>query len=631
MKRAKILISIFAAAAAAVSLQGKEMADSLFSDGRPVTLRRLQAVTDSLIHNYRFAEATRIFEDAKSGADSLTSVLIDEAMVQAQNGNSMKDFCSSPVAVARKRFSLEDFFLYYPLPDRSWRKTPNQLDSSAHEPFAKATYIPDGTESIYWSAKDQDGIRNIYRTEYQDSIWSVPELINEQTTTSSDEIYPMLSPDGKQLFFASKGLYGMGGYDLYVSTWDESLKDWGVPVNMGFPYSSPYDDFLFINTDDGKYSMFASNRACSTDSVDVYVLEFDSMPVRKAVGSPEELERLCRLDPDEGHGGIGGSPAASNGMQDNADMHRYSEKLLQVRSLRDSIYKYSTDLDRDRSWLTEVSGDEKSRLAASIISKEALLPELKDSLTQASRELQKIELEFLQSGIVIDPEKLQQEADREIVGDSAGYTFSRRSMGAPVTLDMKKPEPTFDYTFQVLKEGRFAEDNTLPSGLIYQIQLFSMSNKATVKQIKGLSPVFERRSPAGKNIYSVGLFHSYKDVLSNLNKVKRVGFRSAIIVAFLDGKPITVQKARALEKTTHELFQIRIFPNDGASLNEAEITAIKAVTDADMVRTADGGIVSFLIGPYEDRAEAGSVTAALKTAGITNIRMESAGMSEIKE
>lgn len=631
MNRAKIIISIFSAIAAAVPSQGMETADSLYAGTKHVNMQRLKSVTDSLIHNYRFADATLAFERAKDGADSITALLIDEAMVQAQNGNSMKDFCSSPVAVARERFPLKDFFLYFPLPDKSWRSVPNQLDSSAREQFVSATYIPDGTDEIYWSAKDSDGIRNIWRTEYQDSLWSAPELINEQITTSSDEIYPMLSSDGKQLFFASKGLYGMGGYDLYVSNWDENLKDWGIPVNMGFPYSSPYDDFLYINTSDGRYSMFASNRACSADSVDIYVLEFDSMPVRKAISSPEELEKLCRLDPADDPGRLGGSPASSDDIQDNADMHRYSEKLLRVRSLRDSIYKYSTDLDKDRSWLTEVSGQEKSKLAASIISKEAMLPRLKDSLAAASRELQKIELEFLQSGVVIDPEKLQHEADREIVRGSAGYTFSKMSMGAPVRLAMQKPKPSFDYTFQVLKEGRFAEDNTLPGGLIYQIQLFSMSSKATIKQIKGLSPVFERPGPAGRHIYSVGLFHSYKDVLSNLNKVKRVGFRSAIIVAFLDGKPITVQKARALEKTVHELFQVRIFPADGASLNEAEKTAIKAVTSADMARTTEGGMISFILGPYEDSSEADEVISALKTAGITNIRLESAGMSEIRE
>lgn len=615
--------------AASIPAMGKEMADSLTVHPRKVDFSRLKESADSLTKAYKFNAAVELLQNAKEAADSADAVRLDEMMVPVQNGSNMTGFCSNPVPVAKERFSLKDFFLYYPLQDRSWRITPNQLDSTANDPFAKAIYIPDDVKQIYWSGKDSDGIRNIYRTALGDSLWTVPELVNEQLTSSSDEIYPMISPDGKQLFFASKGLYGMGGYDLYVSNWDKELNDWGVPVNMGFPYSSPYDDFLYINTADGKYSMFASNRECPADSVDIYVLEFDSMPVRKEINDPDELKKLCSLTPDNDPTRIDNHSATTdeNG-QNNADMSRYSEQMLTVRSLRDSIYKFSTDLDRDRSWLSETSGEERSRLAASILSKEAMLPKLQDSLARASRELQKIELEFLQSGIVIDPEKIHREADRELVGADAGYTFSKKSPGARIRLDMEKPAPSFDYTFQILEQGRFAEDNTIPQGLYYQIQLFSMMSKATVKQIKGLSPVFERPGSNGRRIYSVGLFHTYKDVLANLNKVKRAGFRSAIIVAFLDGKPITVQKARAIEKNIHELFQIRVFPIDGNSLNENEIATIKASTDSDMSKTTEGGMISYILGPYDSRQEADTVTEALKKAGLSNLRIESAGLSK---
>ena len=614
---------------ASIPAMGKEMADSLTVSARKVDFSRLKESADSLTKAYKFNAAVELLQNAKEAADSADAVRLDEMMVPAQNGSNMTGFCSNPVPVAKERFSLKDFFLYYPLQDRSWRITPNQLDSTANDPFAKAIYIPDDVKQIYWSGKDSDGIRNIYRTALGDSLWTVPELVNEQLTSSSDEIYPMISPDGKQLFFASKGLYGMGGYDLYVSNWDKELNDWGVPVNMGFPYSSPYDDFLYINTADGKYSMFASNRECPADSVDIYVLEFDSMPVRKEINDPDELKKLCSLTPDNDPTRIDNHSATTdeNG-QNNADMSRYSEQMLTVRSLRDSIYKFSTDLDRDRSWLSETSGEERSRLAASILSKEAMLPKLQDSLARASRELQKIELEFLQSGIVIDPEKIHREADRELVGADAGYTFSKKSPGVRIRLDMEKPAPSFDYTFQILEQGRFAEDNTIPQGLYYQIQLFSMMSKATVKQIKGLSPVFERPGSNGRRIYSVGLFHTYKDVLANLNKVKRAGFRSAIIVAFLDGKPITVQKARAIEKNIHELFQIRVFPIDGNSLNENEIATIKASTDSDMSKTTEGGMISYILGPYDSRQEADTVTEALKKAGLSNLRIESAGLSK---
>ena len=610
MTRTKFYITLTAALCVSLSASGKEAVDTLSVPPTQFSMEKLIHVTDSLTKNYRFSEAAELFETAKAGADSLSAILIDEAMIQAQNGDNMTGFCSNPVAVARERFSLNDFFLFYPLKDHSWRNVPNQLDSLGGDPFARAIYFPDGSEEVYWSAKDQDGIRNIYHSHHRDTLWTVPELINEQMTTSSDEIYPMLSPDGKQLFFASKGLYGMGGYDLYVSNWDDNLNDWGVPVNMGFPYSSPYDDFLFINTADGKYSMFASNRNCSRDSVDVYVLEFDSTPIRKAVRDPRELRKLCALDPVNDPARIDSKSAVSESVQVNADMRRYSTKMQEVRSLRDALYKYST------------SADETER---------SFIPKLRDSLDVASKELQKIELEFLKKGVSIDPEKLQQEADKEVIGTSGGYTFTKNSMGKSFRIDLEQPKKSFDYTFQVLPEGRFAEDNTLPEGLVYQIQIFSMSSKATVKQIKGLSPVFERFGTNGRRIYSVGLFRSYKDVLSNLNKVKRVGFRSAIIVAFLNGKNITVNKARSLEKSVHEMFQVRIYPTDGNALTETNLMAVKAISSADLARTTEGGIVSYLLGPFDSRSEAETIISALKTAGMDNIRIESAGLSEVKE
>ena len=54
-------------------------------------------------------------------------------------------------------------------------------------------------------------------------------------------------------------------------------------------------------------------------------------------------------------------------------------------------------------------------------------------------------------------------------------------------------------------------------------------------------------SPSLKYTYSVGLFSKYEDVLANLNKVKKAGFKNALIVAFNDGRLITLQNAKEIE------------------------------------------------------------------------------------
>ena len=179
---------------------------------------------DSLREKYRFEEASDAYVSASesfvdslmTADDSLLRLDISDRLLMAENGLSMMDFVYDPRVLARHRFSLDDFFLYYPLPDRSWRQVPCQLDSVSHV-YSKAAYVPEGKDVMYWSAEDKNGIRNIFHSEYQDTVWSAPALLNEHMTSASDEIYPMLSPDGTKMFFSSAGLYGIGGYDIYVS------------------------------------------------------------------------------------------------------------------------------------------------------------------------------------------------------------------------------------------------------------------------------------------------------------------------------------------------------------------------------------------------------------------------------
>ena len=578
---------------------------------------RLLARADSARLQYDYPSAARLCQEAVD-QDSTARAKAEDLLIMSQNGLRMMDFCSQPTVVAKQTFPLKDFFLFYPLKNNSWRKTPNQLDSLGKDDLAGAVYIPEGAKDIYYSAEDEDGIRNIYRTYLADSLWSAPMLINEQMTSSSNEIYPMLSPDGKSLYFASKGLYGMGGYDLYVSNWNPETKDWDVPVNMGFPYSSPYDDFLFINSEDGRYSIFASNRGCSKDSVCIYVLEYDGMPVRKAFSDVAELRQLAALVPANDPTRIDNGSAVEDQDPKSEETRLYIDKIKEVRSLRDSVSRFTSSLDNLRNEYSSASDERKAELSATIQEKELLLPELNKTLQASVKELQAIEMDFLSKGIVIDASKLQAKADKEVVGAASGYTFSRNSYGPTPKLAIRKPVRKFDYSFMILPEGRFAENNSLPEGLVYQIRIFTQSRKATIQDIKGLSPVFERQS-GNKFIYSVGVFRSYKDVLANLNKVKKLGFRTAEITAWNDGQGVSVANARKLEEL--RLYTVVIYPENGQSLGETVMTTIHEHSDKDLVKSVENGSVVFKAGPFENKEEAEVLLNALKALGSVSVSL----------
>ena len=611
----KIILSAFAALV--LTVPAGAAADSV-STSR-MSSARLIFMADSLRKEYRFDESSRLYEKAmEAEGDSLKKVDIISRKVLSDNGSMMMGFVSEPVVVARHRFGIGDFFLYYPVEDRSWKNVPNSFDKGGDSSPVKATNFVNGSEDIYYCAPDQTGCRNIYHSERKDSLWSVPALVNEELTSTGNEIYPMLSPDGKSLYFASSGLYGVGGYDLYVSNWNPDTSDWDTPVNLGFPYSSPADDFLYMNTDDGKYTIFASNRFCGADSVDVFVLEFDNMPIRKEISDPAQVQKIAALKPVEDPVRI--DNGTEDDIPDNDDTRRYVEKISHVRALKDSISTYEKMLDSRRAEYASSEDDrERERLTMEILRQETLLPQLQDRLSLAVAQLQKIEMDFLFKGVVIDPEKVMAKADREVVGTNAAYTFTKMNPGRMPMVDFEKPKEEFDYSFMVLPTGRFAENSNIPDGIVYQIQMFSVAAPLDEKQIRGLSPVFETRTDNGKYIYRVGVFLKYADALSNLNTVRRLGCKDAFITAFRDGERIDLTVAKELEKTqVRAMYQVNINPSSDELPAEVG-KLIREFCDKDVIKVISNGITLFVVAPFQNVKEAEELEALIRDIGVPTV------------
>jgi len=81
-----------------------------------------------------------------------------------------------------------------------------------------------------------------------------------------------LHPDGETMYFASEGFNSMGGYDIFMVK--KLGSNWGKPVNMGYPINTPYDDFFFASSANGKYAYITSNRKGGKGGYDIYKVTF---------------------------------------------------------------------------------------------------------------------------------------------------------------------------------------------------------------------------------------------------------------------------------------------------------------------------------------------------------------------
>ena len=471
-----IILSAIPSGIAAAQSQFADRADTLLSPmqiaipileaASSLTDTEKLALADSLHGNYQFRRAIQLCDELISESpDSLVRVYAAELLSNSESGFDFTSTVAIPTVIARQKFTLRDFFLYYPFPDRSWhdlRSSEGLRDSLQTLSAPKAlgilpdiAYFQEDDDIIYFHSPDTLGHMKIYSS-VKDTLWSRPRQVfapkdslsaakdstlfvsalrDSTTPFVSDEIFPVLSADQRSLYFSAKRKDSAGGYDLYESVWSEADSCWTEPVNLGFPYSSVDNDYLYMNTDDGRYIVFASDRGCTKDSVYVYVLEYEFTPQRQRITDSKKLRRIMELAPSDGTDVVDAGSAVGGGIPENADTKRYMEKMADVRHFRGLLDNTNRKLDEMREEFA-LSDDVERRqeLTSRILETEAEIPQIQSSLDKAASEVQKIEMEFLFSGVVIDYNLLSSEASRNLVGDSSGYVFKERQAGSPLRL-----------------------------------------------------------------------------------------------------------------------------------------------------------------------------------------------------
>jgi peptidoglycan-associated lipoprotein len=89
------------------------------------------------------------------------------------------------------------------------------------------------------------------------TVWSAPQNLGKAINTTGNEMFPYVHNDGT-LFFSSDGLVGLGGLDVFSSTFDGTK--WKAPENLKYPLNSSKDDFAYVLNEDNKTGYLSSNR-----------------------------------------------------------------------------------------------------------------------------------------------------------------------------------------------------------------------------------------------------------------------------------------------------------------------------------------------------------------------------------
>lgn len=118
------------------------------------------------------------------------------------------------------------------------------------------------------------GGRDLWFSTYERKTdsWAIPVNLGPEINTSGNEMFPTFGKNGN-LYFATDGIPGLGGLDIFMATKLSGKFAWENPKNLGYPINSENNDYSLIEFSDKK-GFFTSERSNSNggneNDADIY-------------------------------------------------------------------------------------------------------------------------------------------------------------------------------------------------------------------------------------------------------------------------------------------------------------------------------------------------------------------------
>lgn len=147
------------------------------------------------------------------------------------------------------------------------------------------------------SVRNAEGQASLYSSMKMIDQWSKPEAVTSINELGNAD-YPFVAGDGITMYYASDNEESMGGYDIFVTRYDSDDNSYLRPDNLGMPFNSPANDYMYVIDDLNNLGWFVSDRRQPEGKVCVYVFvpNASKQVYDYENGDPDQIAALARLD-----------------------------------------------------------------------------------------------------------------------------------------------------------------------------------------------------------------------------------------------------------------------------------------------------------------------------------------------
>lgn len=259
----------------------------------------------TLMQEYRFSEAIARLETEISEAQkkSLSTTLLEGQLQRAHLGKSMLEATERVVFIDSMSMGRQNFLEALQLSRNTGKiilsaLLPSEMLQCFPGKLGATFYVNELGNRTFFSKTDSTGQKRLHTAYKHGNSWSAAEPLSgiSEEASAGDADYPFVLSDGVTLYYAAQGDDSFGGYDIFVTRYNSDTRRFVKPENIGMPFNSPYNDYLYIIDETTGIGWFVSDRYQPADSVCVYsFIPNESREVYEIDASTEQSVREAAL------------------------------------------------------------------------------------------------------------------------------------------------------------------------------------------------------------------------------------------------------------------------------------------------------------------------------------------------
>ena len=238
-------------------------------------------VQDSQLFLAEACNKLYLFEDAVNTLESYISDLkrrrktsseAESLLEQCRNGLRMIRGVEQVMIIDSIVVDKADFVSYYRLGSEAGRLLTTR-EFYGRQNDGNALFKTELQDRIYYSqVLPNDSTLSLVSSQKYNEQWSAPTILPDNINEAgSNCAYPFVMPDGITIYYASDCEDSFGGYDIFVTRHDTEDDIYFTPENIGMPFNSPYNDYMYAIDEFNNLGWFASDRYQPEGKVCIYM------------------------------------------------------------------------------------------------------------------------------------------------------------------------------------------------------------------------------------------------------------------------------------------------------------------------------------------------------------------------